>query len=239
MQGLDELLVEDLRHRRAHRPGDEAHRDYREGDDRQHQVAQVLGVPFPCGRSAWPHPERRQHVHLDREDDDEDEAEPVVRHADPGDRERGRGLVDPPSLEVAGDPAEDRPQGEPEQGSPDGEDEGVGHGDAKLGHDLAAARDGDPEIAHQHPPEPGHVLDRKRLVESVRLLEVLHHLFRRVGRHHRAQRVAGGHVHQGEDEDRHPESDRNDVENPADDVVEHVAGRAAGRAGPRAAARPS
>ena len=66
--------------------------------------------------------------------------------------------------------------------------------------------------------EPAAVLDRQRLVEAVILLELVDDFLGRVRRHDRRDRIARRQMHQREDEQRHAEGDRHQVEQAAQGV---------------------
>ena len=100
-QRQDELLVQDVERRRADDPRDDAERDQRQRDRGQRHVPQVLDESAVGGGA-----HRGQPVQLHREDDDEDDAGPVMghRHADDGDR--ARELVERATLPERGEQAE-------------------------------------------------------------------------------------------------------------------------------------
>src|SRR5580704_11038168 len=86
------FLAENFEHGRAHDAANHSHRDHRQGNDRQDQVARF--VPVRRNAAATAHPGRRQHRVEHCEDDDECDAQPVMWHADPKDRDHRKQLVE-------------------------------------------------------------------------------------------------------------------------------------------------
>ncbi len=218
-QRLHEFLVQDLGNARPNGAGDDAHRNDRKRHDRQHHVLQMRGVQ---GEVARCHAHRRQHVELHGEDDDEDDAEPIMRHADAGYRD-GRGqLVEPAAFGVTGDASQDRAEGEPHDRGAKSQDDGIENGALEGGRHRPPRRDRNAEIAGQDMAQPEHVLHRQRLVEAILLLEQLDRLGRGVRRHHGAERIARRDVDEQEDEHGDAERDGDYVKDPANDVCGHA-----------------
>ena len=171
----------------------------------QDQIADVLPVPAPGAGAAGAGADGGQPVELHREDDHQHHAEPVMRHRDAGDRDRGRDLVDPGVAEIAGDQAEEQAEREADQRGRDRQRHGV----ADRAHDFAQHRpaggDRIAEIAVERLPQPEPELHRQRPVEAVGDAQLRRQFLRRVGGQDRHQRIAGRDVHQQEAHQRHAE----------------------------------
>ena len=79
--------------------------------------------------------------------------------------------------------------------------------------------------------EPEAELDRQRFVQAVFVPDLLHDGLRRVGGHDGVHRVARGDVHQHEAHQADRQRDRDRVEDPAGEIVDHAALRSASAAG--------
>jgi hypothetical protein len=180
-------------------------------------------APEPPGRGpAGPGADGRQPVELHREDDDQHHTEPVMRHRNPGDRDRGRHLVDPAVAEIAGNQAEEQAKREPDQGSRDRERHGVADRAHHLRQHRAAGGDGMAEIAVDRLPQPQPELHRQRPVEAIGDAHLVGEFLRRIGRQHRDQRIAGRDVNQHEAHQCHADHDRYHIDDAAKDIGEHV-----------------
>ena len=220
-QRLDKILRKDVAGQRAHGAGDDAHRDHRCGDRRQHEIFHVLPVPAPRARAARTGADRGQPVELHREDDDQHHAEPVMRHGNAGDRERGRELVDPGVAEIAGDQPEQQPEREADQRGGNRQRDRVADRAQHFRQHRATGRDRAAEIAMQRAPEPQAELHRQRPVEAVGGAHLRGEFLRGIGRQHRDQGIAGRDVHQQEAHQRDAEHDRDDVDDAPEGVDEH------------------
>ena len=206
---------------RAHGAGDDAHRNHRGRDRRQDQILHVLPIPAPRAGAAGTGADRGQPVELHREDDDHHHAEPVMRHRDAGDRDRGRDLVDPGVAEIAGDQAEQQPEREADQGRGNRKRDRVADRAQHFRQHRAAGGDGIAEIAMERPPHPEAELNRQRPVEAVGGAQLRGEFLRRIRRQHRDQRIAGRDVHQQEAHQRHADHDRDDIDDASGDVSKH------------------
>ena len=220
-QCLDEILREYVAGQRAHRAGDDAHRDHRGRDRRQDQIADVLPVPAPGAGAAGTGADRGQPVELHREDDDQHHAEPVMRHRDAGDRDRGRDLVDPGVAEIAGDQAEEQSEREADQRGGNRQRHGVADRAHHFGQHRAAGGDGIAEIAMERLPQPEPELHRQRTVEAVGDAQLRRQFLRRIRRQDGHERIAGRDVHQQEAHQRHADHDRDHIDDTSGDIGEH------------------
>ena len=207
----DEFLAQDLADQRAHRARDDAHRDHRHRDGRQDQV-RICSQSQPQRPSRRARAHRRQPAELDREDDHQHHAEPVMRHRDAGDRDRGGDLVDR------------RCRGSSRRGS-----RRTGRARSRSASPAIASISVLPTAAStsarptgrsrsrcrdrlQRAPQPQPELHRQRAVEAVGLAHLLGEVLRGIRRQHRDQRIAGRDVHQHEADQRHAEHDRDRVD---------------------------
>ena len=218
MQRADELVAEDLEHVGAHQPADDAHRDQRQGDDRQDQMPRLL----PAGRKpATAHALRRQDVEDHGENRDEDDADPVMRQAYPGDRRRRKRLVEPGAAIERGERAEHHPEAETEQRRGQGQHQGIAEGVEQLVRYRPIGKERYPKIADQQPPEPCEILDIDRLVEGKAGAQRVGNLLRHLGRHQQVDDIARSQMDQREHQHRHAEQDRHGVKQTADDIGPH------------------
>ena len=165
--------------------------------------------------------DRGQPVQLHREDDDQHHAEPVMRHRDAGDRDRGRDLVDPGIAEIAGDQAEEQSKRKADQGCGDRQRHGVADRAQHLRQHRPAGGDGMAEIAVDRPPQPEPELHRQRTVEAVGDAQLVGQFLRRIGRQYRDQGIAGRDVHQQKAHQRHADDDRDHIDDTAGNIDEH------------------
>ena len=172
--------------------------------------------------AAGPGADRGQPVQLHREDDHQHHAEPVMRHRDAGDRDRGRDLVDPGIAEIAGDQPEEQSERKADHRRRDRQRDGVADRAHHFGQHRAAGGDGIAEIAIDRPPQPEPELHRQRTVEAVGDAQLLRQFLRRIGRQHRDQRIAGRDVDQQKAHQRHADDDRDHIDDAPGDIDEHV-----------------
>ena len=218
VQRADELLAQDFQHVGAHQPADHAHRDQRQGDDRQDQMLDML----PAGRDALEaHALRRQHVEDDGKDRHQHDADPVVRQADADDRGGGEQLVEPGVVIVGGQRAQQHPEQEAQHRRRQGEHERIAQRAEQLLRHRPVGEEGDAEISDQKAAEPSQVLHVDRLVEAEAPAQAVRDLLRHLRRHQDVDDVARGEVDQSENQHRHAEQDRHGVEQAAKGIRPH------------------
>ena len=168
-------------------------------------------------------PARRQPAQGDGEQEDEDEAEPVSRHAerehrDEEDQPVGHGVL----LDRGDDPRPD-PDDDGEQARRPGQQ----HGDPELLHHQGqhgtALLDGDPPISLQDVPEPSEILHVGGIVEAVFLAQGLSRLGRGEDAHQDVDGVSGSKLDEGEYDGRRAEEHRYQEEEPPSQEPEHFA----------------
>ena len=163
----------------------------------------------------------RQPIELHRENNHQHHRQPVMRHRDAGDSDRGRDLVDPAVPEIAGNQTEEQSERESDHRGRDRQRHGV----ADRAHDLrqhrAPGRNGMAEIAVDRLPEPEAELNRQRTIEAIGDAQLHREFLRRIGRQDRNQGIAGRDVHQQKAHQRHADDDRDHIDNAAGDIDEH------------------
>ena len=220
-QPRDKLLAQDLRDQRPHGSRNDPHRNDRHRDRRQDHVAHVFPVPYPRFRAAGSSARRRQPAQDGREDDDENHAEPVVRHRHANDGDEGRKLIEPGVTEIASDKAEERPQHETDECRQRRQRQRVHHGLGDFQNHRTIGSDRRTEITRDRPAEPLEELLVVGTVEPVEHHHLLLQVFRRIRRQHRDKRISRRHVHEQKADKRHAKHDGERVDNAFRDVDEH------------------
>jgi hypothetical protein len=169
-----------------------------------------------------PAPADRQPGDVQRDLRQQDQADPEVRRRHADERGEHRAEVDPgvaahrrqhPERDADADRDHERPEAQLDRGRHPLEDD---RGHRQLLPDRGA------EVALQGLAQPADVLHRERLVEAVDAVEALDVGDRRLLAEHDPDRVAGRQVHEHEHQDRHPEEDERQREEPPDDVLQHA-----------------
>ncbi len=190
----------------AHELGGDGRAEHDRGHDRRRQVLPEILARAHIAR-------RRQPAELDREEEDHHDAEPEVRHRQPGEPDDISPVVEQRALLHRRDDA-----------GRDADEDGDGHrhrrqlqGDRQLRLDQLAdgelQADGLAEIALQYPGDPVAVLHVDRLVQVIELAHIGDHLRiavlarQRQGRVARQQQLQAEHHHRDDDQRRHADED--------------------------------
>src|SRR5215469_11327447 len=122
---------------------------------------------LPAGwDSGRPHALCRQRVENNREYRNENNADPVMRQANAGDRRRGKQFVEPGTTIEGSERPEQRPEAKAKQRRGDSQHQRIAERAEQLVRDRPIGEERNAEIADQQASEPRQILDMERLVES-------------------------------------------------------------------------
>ncbi len=192
---------ERVEHRGAHLPHQHGRQRRAEHERGQEHVPQVLDGIVPQSHV----PARREPAELDGEEDDQEQAQPEMRHRQPDERGGRRRVVGGLAAPHRGD----HPRSDAEQRPEQHREAGELQRDRQPGHDRVRDRElplVEPEVALERKPGPAPVLHRQRLVEPVLVADLLEDGGIAVLRRERQRRVAGEgadpgeHQHAGEED---------------------------------------
>ena len=176
------------------------------------QAARIADVVHAGGRKEGP---------MDREEEEEHEAEPEDGHAREEQRDGDRHAVEGPAEPRRGEGPEDEAREDHDEEAPSHQDQRV----PDLAHQHLRDRDVHdvrvPEVPLKEVPEPDEVLDDHRAVESELLAERRGALLAREHAEDLLGDVARREVEREEDDEGDAEEDRNRVEEAPGDEVQH------------------
>ena len=163
----------------------------------------------------------RQPAELDREQEDQHDAEPEVRRRDAPQREQVGAVVPGGALLHRRDDA----GGDADQERDDDRHAGELHRDRQLLRDQVEHRQlvahGLAEITRQHALDPVDILHRHRLIEPVLLADLLDHGRVALLARHDQRRIARQQVLQRKDQHRHEEQCRDQLQQAPGEEVQH------------------
>ncbi len=164
---------------------------------------------------------RRQPAEFDREQEDQHDAEPEIRRRDTPQREQIGAVVPGRALlhrrDDAGGDADQERDHDRHRGELDRHRQLLR--DQFAHRHLVAQRLA--EVARQHALDPVDVLDRHRLIEPVLLADLFDHFgIALLARHHQ-RRIAGQQLLQREDQHRHEEQCRHELDKSPREEVQH------------------
>ena len=171
-----------------------------------------------------PHAAGGEPVELEGEDEDRHQPEPEGGHAVAEEGEEHTDAVEDRVLLGGGDDAGRETDQEGDDGRSRRQDEGVLKALQDEGQDLGALLEGDAEIALEDLAQPLDVLDVDRLVEPEGFAQVGDILGAGGETEEGLGDVPGDQFHQEEDDEGDPEEDRDQTEQPAQNVGRHAGG---------------
>src|SRR5215217_3442265 len=231
----DVILVHDLQHAGACHPHDHGHWDRPERQGGHYEVQQPVPEAREVQREQRIHEHepgyggdasrrvkatrKRQELQVYAEDHDQDHGQPEDGHAYPRERQdRGR-LVEQRVLPDGRDYAYRNPHENGDEHRERREFEGGWQPHHKLGSHRPAGDYGVAQVAPDRVLEEEPVLDEDGLVETHVLPDLLDLLLGGLLAQHDLGRVSGDGAHHEEHDDRHPEQYRDDLQDPASDVL--------------------
>ena len=223
-QRLHEFALQRFADGGAHRAGDDAGWNHRHGQRGQKRVHGEVAHARARARS---HAHGGQPARLDRQQDDEHHAEPVMRDADADQRDESRKSIRERSLAPTRRGAERHAGDKTHQRRAKGEHERIDEGGRQFAGDRTPRCNRYAEIAAEDAMQIQQILNRQRLVEAIGASQRLHHVRRRIGAGDRIDGVAGRDMQQREHQQRHADGDRRGVDDPSEHIVQHPRGLAA------------
>ena len=218
----DEIHRQDVARQRPDGACDDADGHHRQRHRRQDQVAHMRPVPLPVLRPARPRAHRRQPAQIDRENDDQHDAQPIVRHRHPGDRQRRHRPVQRRVAEISRQEPQEDADRKGDHRRRRRQQQRIADRAEDFGRDGAARRDRAAHLSLQQVADPDQVLHRHRLVQAVCRAHRGLLFGGGIDRHDGRQRVARRDLHQRETDDRHPEGHRQHQDQASKEIAEHV-----------------